>query len=312
MSKEPPKPLELEDEAIEKNTMTTDAPAPEIMVDENGRVLVGREAEQNAVNATSRIEEQQIGKDLKLSRKGQLQNGRQNRGASLSAKIRDAQKEKDKKEKELRSAISEAQKALEARLEELDSELKEIDEGLNAISKLRAFRKSGTFDKDNADHIVLMQNAGITSEEMESPDGGQILDEKEKGFSERRKEIIKESDGLIRQAEAEGYTSEAITKFKENLEQTNSEVAYDIVANQEVPEEVKEAAGKIYTKSQTKETSLSLSSYANALEGLANGITSKTEDLDLGATFAKAHDPNSSSEVLQVDSRLNLEGPKTA
>ena len=245
MSKEPPKPLELKDEAIEKDGMSTDAPALETIVDENGRILVGREAERYALNATTQIEKNQIGKDLELSRKGPLQNGRQNRGASLSAEIRENQKEKEKKDKEFRRAISHAQKVLEARLAELNAELKEIDEGLSAIAKLRALRKNGTFDKDNAEHIVLMQQAGVTSKEMESPEGDRILDEKEKDFHDRREEVIKESKELIQEAEQKGYTSEAITEFKEKLEQADSAVSYDIASNQDTLENLKESAGKV-------------------------------------------------------------------
>jgi hypothetical protein len=297
MSEEPPKPI----------------------VDENGQVLKGREAEQYAMNATSRIEGKQIGKDLNLSRKGPLQNGRQNRGASLSSKIRDTQKEKDKKDKELRSAISHAQKALETSLAELTAELEKIDEGLNAIAKLKALRANGTFDKDNADHIVLMQNAGITSEEMESPEAGDILDKKEKDFHERREEVIKESKVLIQEAKQKGYTSEAINEFKEKLELTDSSIAYDIATNQDGPEELKETAGKIVIEDYDdaglldKDTdffgSMSGTSVAKN-NGIGETIKSKNGNLALSSTFTRASDPNPPHEAPKVEVALNLEVPK--
>lgn len=295
MSKEPPKPV----------------------ADENGQVLEGREAEHYAVNASSRIARKQIEKDLELSRKGPLQNGRQNRGASLSAKIRDTQKEKDKKDKELRSAISHAQKALEASIAELTAELEEIDKGLNAIAKLRALRANSTFDKDNADHIILMQNAGITSDEMESPEAGDILDKKEKDFHERREEVIKKSNVLIQEAEQKGYTSDAISEFKQMLEQTESPVAYDIAVNQDGPEEFKETAGNVFTQNE-KDLGLldNKNSFFNAgisvakNIGIGEGITSLNTDLDMKANFSKAADPKSSTEDLPVSVAMKLDSPK--
>ena len=317
MSKEPPKPIDLENEAIEKNAMGRGAPVPETIVDENGRILVGREAEQYMVNATARIEKIQIGKDLELSRKGPLQNGRQNREAGLSAKIRDTQKEKDKKDKEFRRAISEAQKALEACLANLTTELKEIDEGLNAIAKLRALHKNDAFDKGNAEHIILMQKVGITSEEMESPEGGVILDEKEKDFHERRKEVIEKSQELIQEAEANGFTSETITEFKQKLEQTDSAVAYDAAINHEAPEELKSAAGTIFTQD---EKDLGVLDNQNSFfgtgisvaknNGIGEGITFSNAELKMAADFSKVADPKPSTDDLSVAVVLNLDRPK--
>lgn len=317
MSKEPPKPLELEDETIEKDALSTDAPALETIVDETGRILVGREAEQYALNATALVEKNQIGKDLELSRKGPLQNGRHNRGASLSAKIRDTKKEKDKKDKEFRRAISEAQKALEACLAELDAELKEIDEGLNAITRLRALRLNGTFDKNNPEHILLMQKAGISSEEMESPEGDRILDEKEKDFHERREEVIKKSKILIQEAEAKGYSGEAITEFKQKLEQTDNPTSYDIAVNQDVPEELKEAAGIVFTEN---EKDLGVLDDQNSFFGtgisvaknigIGEGITFSNAELTMEADFSKVADPKPSTDELSVAVPIKLNSPK--
>ncbi len=269
------------------------------------------------MNASSRIERKQIGKDLELSRNGPLQNGRQNRGASLSAEIRDTQKEKDKKDKEFRRAISEAQKALEASLEELTAELEKIDKGLNAIAKLRALRKNSTFDKDNPEHILLMQKAGISSEEMESPEGDRILDKKEKDFHERREEVIKKSKVLIQEAETKGYTSEAITEFKQKLEQTDSPIAYDIASNQDGPEELKKAARTVFTQNEkdlgeldNEKLFFSTGTSVAKNNGIGEGITFSNAELTMEADFSKVADPKPSPDGLSVAVAIKLNSPK--
>ncbi len=84
--------------------------------------------------------------------------------------------------------------------------------------------------------------AGDIIDKMESPEAGDIIDKKEKDFHERREEVINKSKVLIQEAVQRGYSSEAISEFKENREQAYSAVAYAAAMNQDSSQELQSTA----------------------------------------------------------------------
>lgn len=305
------------------DSKTTFDPPKERVFTNTASVSALIDPKDDPITESARKEKELVERDLNRARGGidlSQRTGRMNRGqAAGNEQNFQAQKEKEKYEKAMQKAISQAQKDLEQRMEELAQELDKVNKVLGAFDKLEDLIKNGKFDKDNAAHLLLLQQTGVTLEEVEGPGGLEKTKEKRKPFEERREEIIKEAEGLVQEAANHNYSSTAITEFKEKLEQEEGAVSYAIAANLEAPEELKAAAIQVNTQDQEitgvsqNENSFFGAFSATSVAKIAvpdEGIKSKKEKIELGATFAKAVNADTAPELTGVEAVLNFNGPK--
>jgi uncharacterized phage infection (PIP) family protein YhgE len=296
------------------NNKTTFEPPKERVFTNTAFVTSLVDSENDPLTHSARKEKELVERDLNRARGGidlSERTGRMNRGqAAQNEQNFQAQKEKEKYEKAMQKAISQAQKDLEQRMEELAQELGKVNKVLGAFDRLEDLIKNGKFDKDNAAHLLLLQQTGVTLEEVEGPGALEKTKEKRKPFEERRDKIIEEAEGLVQEAANNNYSSNAITEFKEKLEQKEGVVSYAIAANLEAPEILKTVAAHAQTEDH-KQQDFSFSSFAGSLGDLGEGIKPSDNNLNLGAAFAKATDPTSTAspelqKVASLDAKLTI------
>ncbi|MCA9466315.1 MAG: hypothetical protein KC643_12855 [Nitrospira sp.] len=296
------------------NSKTTFEPPKTRVYTITGSVSALIDPEKDPLTHSARKEKELVERDLNRARGGidlAERTGRMNRGqAAQNEQNFQAQKEKEKHEKAMQAAMKQAQKDLEQRMEELAQELDKVNKVLGAFDKLEDLIKNGKFDKDNAAHLLLLQQTGVTLEEVEGPGALEKTKEKRQPFEERRKEIIKEAEGLVKEAADNNYSSNAIAEFAQKIAQTDREISYEVAANQKAPEILKTIAANTRTEDH-KQQELSFSSFASGLGDLGEGIKPNDDNLNLGTAFAKAAAPipgvpSELKKVASLDTKLTF------
>ena len=218
-------------------------------------------------------------------------------------------KKREKEKADTRLALKQATQILENQLAALNRQLAQVDKVLGAFDKLEDLIKNGKFDKDNIDHMALLQMTGMTLEEMQSPDALKIHSEKKNPYVERREKLLEKGRSLVEELDEQGGgSSPAVKEFKQQLRKEDGALSYEIVANVEAPEEVKKAVAEVRTEGHIQKNA-SFASFASSLGDLGGGII--TENASIKQEFEKVSNPTPPSEVQVAATNIpTSEGPK--
>lgn len=101
-------------------------------------------------------------------------------------------------------------RVLDQQIEDIDERIEVIDEELAALNELEELIQSGKFDPDNPAHQALGRRAGLSEEQLASPELQYIIDEQQGDLNSERASLIKrrgtieqERDALVEEAKQE-------------------------------------------------------------------------------------------------------------
>lgn len=283
------------------DSKTTFDPPKERVFTNTASVSALIDPKDDPITESARKEKELVERDLNRARGGidlSQRTGRMNRGQSVIAETINLEDQKKKDEKTMRTAMSQAQKAMEERLAELAKELDKVNKVLGAFDKLEDLIKDGKFDKDSAAHLLLLQQTGMTLEEVEGPGALEKTKEKRQPFEEYKKGIEEEveyleSSGAKIMAAVDNHeipADEGAAQIDDMLNHASSAGVHNLWRNDGVHEEVKVAAAKNFSSGFG-------TSITKTLEGVPEGIQSSEGLGSLSAMFAEKADPLQSTKT---------------
>lgn len=245
---------------------------------------------EDQVDKISRDENARIRTDLMRGIFGAMPTGRIERGGAVFAKNEILQKQREKDKEEQREAFKRAQEALERHLDELNKILAKIDERLNEIRKqksaldqLEELYRRGKLDAQNAEHIRLAREAGLTREQIEKDgDIGKLIERLRKGLDveeteleKQRKEVRKGIDKIKSIRERGLPTEEEASQLSQVVRDAKAATLWET---------------RTWEDTKGPQTSgLTLSESANPLQNkLAKGDEVSAEVLDIQQSAIKA------------------------